>query len=399
MLKRPTSKNRNAVVTFVAGLLRGFPADSTFPDLLFRDADKPSNESSKPFSYIFINLVLIDIRTTIPSLMEILASTSYSTTALRLAASYDIASSFIMYLLQNLGDDVNFSETSQFTAILAPDLLLKLRRDFSETFSLTLEYFRDRWEATVTGVSGLDASARIDPEAPLALTWDNPSVPPSEDPIILAGLRALSLWLREDDNPELHEQAVGAIDMLVPLYLSSTLPNSKIDFRHAILTAFSGIFPSSEDAVQSFLNHEGWDALANDLKQCFRSFGRRGSQSVPVHTQDLIRVLILVVESDTVPQSLKSWIDTIRLVANCAVPSIYHYELLEALIGGWQLAIALFVKAPINMKNKVIEEVKSIKIKAKIFMKNENKKLSANQREGLEEITSELDTLIYKYSK
>jgi hypothetical protein len=393
ILKHPTIKIRHYVVTFVASLLRGFPAGSQFPDLLFRDTNAPSNDSSKPFSYLFINLLLIDVRTTIPLLMETLGSPSYSTTALQLAASYDIISSFIMYLLQNLSDGPETSGNSQFIAVLPPDLLLKLRRDFSETFSLTLEFFRDRWEATVTGVSGLDASARVDPDAPLAITWDNPSMAPSEDPILLAGLRALSLWVREDDNPQLHEQAVGIMDMLIPLYVSSAAPGSKTDFRHPILTAFSGIFPASENAVQSFLDQRGWKVLADDLETSFRILGSCSPQSVPLHTQDLIRVLIMVVESDAVHQSLKAWVEVVHQMANCTVPSVKDDEALETLVGGWQLAVALAIKAPIQLRKTITQELRNIVAKAQIILK-EAAMLDNGTREGLMEIVDGLDDFI-----
>jgi hypothetical protein len=393
ILKSPTIKTRNSVVTFVASLLRGFPAGGQFADLLFRDTRALSDDSSNPFSYLFINLLLIDVRTTIPLLMETLGSSSYSTTTLRLAASYDIISSFIMYLLQNLGDDTDFKEGSQFSAILPPDLLLKLRRDFSETFSLTLEFFRDRWEATVTGVSGLDASARVDPDAPLAITWDNPSVAPSEDPILLAGLRALSLWLREDDNPQLHEQAIGIMDMLIPLYLSSAAPDSKIDFRHPILTAFLGIFPASENAVQSFLDQKGWKVLADDLEISFRLLGSYSLQPVPLHTHDLIRVFILIVESDAVPRSPNLWMEIVRQMANCTIPSVEDGQALETLVGGWQLVVALVMKAPTQIKKTIIQELRDIVTKARIISK-EVGKLDPGTREGLTEVIDGLEDFI-----
>jgi hypothetical protein len=390
-MKRTTTKIRNAVVIFAASLLRGFPADSEFPDLFFRDTQMQSNDSSKPFSYLFMNLLLIDIRTTIPSLMETLASPSYSNTALRLAASYDITSSFILYLLQNLGENTDYTEESQFKTILPPDLLLKLRRDFSETFSLTLEFFRDRWEATVTGASGLDVSARVDPNAPLTLTWDNPFLPPSEDPIILAGLRALSIWLREDDNPQLHEQAVGIMDMLVPLYSRSTPSDAKIDFRHAILTALSGIFPASQDAVQTFLDEKGWKVLADDLTQCFRTLESVEPQPLPLHTQDLIRVLIMVVESDAVPHVPKAWMETVRLTANCTIPTMTDSESLDSIVGGWQLAVALVVKAPVQVGKSVAAEVKSIRMKAASILRERRDVLTVGVEEGLGEVVDGLE--------
>lgn len=293
--------------------------------------------------------------------MEMLASQSYSTTAIRLADSYDILCSFIMYLLENLGPDTDFTDDSQ-PAILPPDLLLKLRRDFSETFSLTLEFFRDRWEATVTGASGLDPSARLDPNAPLTLTWDNPSLSPAGDPIVLAGLRALSLWLREDDNPQLHEQAVGNMDMFIPLYSASMLPDAKADFRHPIITAFSGIFPGSDDAVQAFLNHKGWPVLADDLVQCYRSLGgQKANCYPPTHMQDLIRVLIVVVESSAVPQSQQLWMETVRMMAKSSTPDVNDVETLETVVGGWHLAVSILSKAPKRLQRTFSGDARMIK--------------------------------------
>ncbi|KAF2434539.1 DUF1941-domain-containing protein [Tothia fuscella] len=383
IMTRPATKLRYAVVTLVANLLR--QSDNHFSALLFNDTEQETRpQSSQPFSYVFINLLLIDIRTTIPSLMEILASPEYATTAIRLAASYDITTSFIMYLLQNSEPDTEITDNNT-SSILPPDLLLKLRRDFSETFSLTLELFRDRWESAVTGASGLDPTARRDPETPLALTWDNPTVSPSEDPIILSGLRALSLWLREDDNPQLNEQAIGIMDMLIPLYSGSMGTDAKVDFIHPILTALCGIFPDSEDAVQAFLDEKGWDVLSKDLKQCFTQ------QVFPAHTQDLIRVLLMVVESDSVPQTQQSWMDIVRVMAKYTVPSVRDIEAMETLVGGWQLAVALILKAPRRVRKEMAEEVGTITRKAGGILDEAGERLEEGVKDGLQEIIEGFD--------
>jgi hypothetical protein len=360
--------------------------ESNFPELLFNDTEKEKKTTPQPFSYVFVNLLLIDIRTTIPSLMEILASPDYITTSIRLAASYDIASAFVMYLLQHLGPDTDFAEDSA-PSILPQDLLLKLRRDFSETFSLTLEYFRDRWEATVTGASGLDPSARVDPNAPLTLTWDNPSVSPSEDPIILSGLRALSLWLREDDNPELQEQATGIMDMLIPLYSSSNPSDGRVDFRHPILTALSGILPGSEDAAKSLLAENGWEVLSEDLVRCFTPLETNGDLLLPSHIQDLIRVLLMVVESDAVPQTPQKWMEVVRLVSKkYTLPRVDEVEGMHAVVGGWQLAVALVLKASKKMQKEVIREAQLIVERARQVMDAGGAKLDEGVRDGLMEV-------------
>ena len=105
-------------------------------------------------------------------------------------------------------EDEDDDDRHHVTLNLSPDLLLKLRRDIAETLSLTIEYLRDRYDNAITGVAGLHPSARPSPDtvAPtgsvLSLPWDStaPEHRVTQDPLTLAELRTLSLWLRDDDN-------------------------------------------------------------------------------------------------------------------------------------------------------------------------------------------------------
>jgi hypothetical protein len=390
--KQPTSRGRNACIKLIGNLIQALPPSSGFTFELFNETSS-KNKDGKPFSYIFINLVLIEIRSTIPSLLESLASTSYTSTALRLAACYDIMSAFIMYLLQYLDQDADITEGPP-ESILTPEQFLRIRKDFAETLSLTLEFFRDRWDATVSGAGGLDPSARNDPNTPLALTWDNPSVSPAGDPIVLAGLRALSLWLREDENIELQQEATSLMDMFMALYSSSAAPDAEVDFRHAILTCLTGLLPESDDAVQLFLDQNGWNLLQEDLLRNIVPLNIGSAQPLSAHTQDIIRVLLLVVESETVPQTRLPWMTIVKQLADIKPPSLRDGEKLETLVGGWQLAVALIVKAPQNVKKTNSGNIKGIKQKAETILKEIGRSFNVELIDSLKEVMDGLDGVV-----
>ncbi|TID14627.1 DUF1941-domain-containing protein [Venturia nashicola] len=390
--QQPTSRGRNACIKLVADLIQGLPPTGCFSYELFNESACQNNDSN-PFSYIFINLVLIEIRSTIPSLLESLASASYTSTALRLASCYDIMSAFILYLLQYLDQDADATEGPP-PSVLSPEQFLRIRKDFAETLSLTLEFFRDRWDATISGAGGLDPTARNDPNTPLALTWDNPSVSPAEDPIILAGLRALSLWLREDENVELAQEATSLMDMYMALYSSSMEENAKVDFRHAILTCLTRLVVESDDAVQQFLDQKGWSLLQEDLAQNIALLDIDATLPLSRHTQDLIRVLISVVESETVPQTRLPWMAIVKQLAETKPPSLRDEEKLETLVGGWQLAVALVVKAPQNIKRANAESIKSIQLKARAISREVKHSFNADLADGLGEVIDALKDIV-----
>jgi hypothetical protein len=332
--RKPTPQARTAATRLASEVIQRSPPTGQTVTNLFRGPLPSASTEDKPFAYIFTQYVLIDIRSTIPALMTNLASPSYQTDSLRLAACYDVVTGFITYLVSTMDDELT---------PIPPDLLLKLRRDVSETFSLTLEFFRDRLDAVTTGASGLDPSARTDPKAPAMLTWDNPGTPPEEDPIILSGLRALSLWLREDDNPELNTQALGVADMLAALYESSMRPEAKADFRAPIQVLLEVLLVGEESAVQLFLDNKGWDLLAGDLKQKLES--STGYTSV----SGIVRVLLAVLGSDVVPQSREKWMDVVRLAAGLKT-EIEDIEVLEGIAEVYQLADAVYNKAPVKLQ-------------------------------------------------
>ncbi|KAI9827917.1 MAG: hypothetical protein M1819_006860 [Sarea resinae] len=305
---RPTRANIKSATLLSACLLSTYPA--SFPRLLFQSTasspatrDSASNGPSKPFPYILITLLNIDIRATMPSLLEILASNpaQYQEETRSLAAGYDILTTFIRALVESLdtsdlesGDDsddnneeAGLSSTDAEPALdlLPPDILLSLRKEIAETMSVTMEFVRDRWDAlsavplsasSATSTTISSSSAAAGPTTPLltaassAQSPEQPQPPPLQNDILfLSALPALSLWLHEDDNALLrHEASTNLTEILLYLYggsSSSNNNNSGITGPFGSLTlALSAILESAEGQA-AFHAFDGAGVLIEDL--------------------------------------------------------------------------------------------------------------------------------------
>lgn len=350
---RPTSAGRTAYTVLAAALLQAYP--TTCPTFLFKN-DSPSNTDTKPFSYLFINLLLIDIRSSFPTLLSRLNSTEYPAISQRLAAAFDIISSFIGFLVRRLDD-----ETGLISFSMPPDLLLKLRKDISETMSLTIEYLRDRWDASVAGASGLHPSARAGTAATsegtrLTLTWDSMKDEIHTDPLILAGIRALAIWVREDENKNLRRESAGIMDMLVDLYKTST--PEKLDFRYPILVALEGIL-TTEDGAGSFLGQDGWQVITQDLNDILRNISNEAVSSGMYTNNEAtrgledVRALLAVLDHPSTSYVHEEWMGIVPMVASMKPPSATSAPIdLELQISLLQLATALLTKASGGMQKR-----------------------------------------------
>ncbi|KAI9733772.1 MAG: hypothetical protein M1818_007186 [Claussenomyces sp. TS43310] len=320
---RPTKASRAAYTQCSAALLQAFP--SICPRLLF-GAEQTSDSETKPFYYLFITLLLVDIRSSIPSLLAKLNSPDYPGISMRLAAAFDVMSSFIGFLLREAEDGAQIGSMVMF---MSPDLLLKLRKDIAETMSLTIEYMRDRWDASVAGAAGLHSSARTGAAegTMLTLTWESMKDNVDADPLILAAIRALSIWLREDENENLRNESAGLTDMFIGLYQASS--GNGTDFRYPILAALEANI-STEEGVEIFLNQNGWDALATDLMSMTSSTTtQRGTQdensqdvSSCILTGDasrgieIVRILLAVVDHESMREPREDWMSVIGSTAS-----------------------------------------------------------------------------------
>ncbi len=358
---RPILAGRTAYTQLASSLLQAYP--QTCPSLLFAD-ETSSNAEAKPFSYLFITLLLIETRSSYPTLLSQLNSKEYPATSQRLAAAFDIISSFIGFLVRMLDN-----ESGSPTFNMQPDLLLKLRRDIAETVSLTIEYLRDRWDASFAGASGLHPSARAGTAVTtagtrLTLTWDSMNDGVHADPLILAGIRALAMWIREDENENLRIETAGIMDMLVELYKTSTLET--LDFRSPILLALEGIL-ATDDGVESFLENNGWHVVVQDLDRIQKDImEEHGSAALPamkeaVRGLEIVRVLLAVVDHSSTSFPQEEWMGVVSTAAAMkpvyavSAPIIHEFQ-----ISMLQLATALLSKAASGMQKRFVTSIAAL---------------------------------------
>ena len=324
---RPTPAGRIAWTNLTATLLELYP--ETAPGLIFLDDEKGKGKAKDldgpPFSYVMVSLLLVDLRATLPTLLEKLNSPEYRAVSTRLASAFNILSNFIGYLLRAMDDDI-------FTLIITPDLLLKIRKNISETMSLTVEYLRDRWDASVAGAMGLhpdsrDAAVHTTEGSHLALSWDSKGDNVTEDPLIEAAIMALAIWLREDDGEVLRLESTGLMDMFIELYRSSsiTTPNPKqIDFRRPILAALEGSL-SDDTGTEAFITHSGWQVLSDDLVSILQqssSSSQTPTQALIKETSrglEIIRILLPIAEAEH-PGPREEWMDLVTKISAIYIP-------------------------------------------------------------------------------
>lgn len=351
---KPTASSRAAYTNISATLLQIYPAESS--RLLFSDEAK----SDKPFSYLLINLSLVDLRSSFPALLGQLNTPEYESSSRRLASAFDVVSAFIGFLVRILEDDDLNGPLSSL--IMAPDLLLKLRTSLSETMSLAIEYLRDRWDASVAGAMGLHPDARVGPAktsrgSHLTLAWDSKIDSANQDPLILAAIRALAIWLREDDNDTLRKEAAGLSDMLMDLYKASA--SGRLDFRSPVLVALEGI-AMVDDGVTSLLENEGWEVLTRDMLTILQASSSASDESEAARGIEIVRVLLPIAEREQ-PGSREAWMAVVTAVAAWDVPDSEEPPVvLEFQVAVLQLVTALLANTHPNMQRRYVHSISAV---------------------------------------
>lgn len=243
------------------------------------------------------------------------------------------------------------------TFIMTPDNLLKLRKGIYETMSVTAEYLRDRWDASVAGAMGLHPDARAGTTETATgtyhtLAWDSIKDNADEDMFILSAVRALALWLREDDNDSLRKETTGLMDMFMDLYRTSS--QEKLDFRSPILVALEGV-TTMVKGRDSLLANDGWRILTSDLNSILQHGSRTCTEEDASRATDIVRILLPIVEQETsgIPEA---WMDLITAVAAWDVsdaeqpsPSLMVQE---AQVATLQLCCAVLVAANSGMRKR-----------------------------------------------
>ncbi|RKF59259.1 Uncharacterized protein C16C4.02c [Erysiphe neolycopersici] len=352
VVKKPTKDGRTAYTKLAASLLLIWPNSCAI--LLFENS-QDKNVDSKPFSYLFVNLLLIDIRSTIPTLLPELNDPGYLETSQRLSAAFNIISAFLGFLVKSL------DAPEQCKLNLAPDLLLKLRKNIAETFSLSIEYMRDRWDASVAGAAGLHPSARsAAPGARLGLTWESMKNDVSTDPLLYAATRTLAIWIREDENDNLRCESAGLMDMWIDLYRRGRDGQDTLDYRYSIALALEGIV-STYDGIESFLNQDGWQAFADDLNHIIR--GTNGSYlsnweyllaEASLGIQ-IVKILLAVVDHPNTGTVEEAWMSIVKSTTGIQIrigptpPIVTEFQ-----IAILQLSLALLTKAADGMTRRYV---------------------------------------------
>jgi hypothetical protein len=244
---------------------------------------------------------------------------------------------------------------------MTPENLLQLRKGISETMSLTAEYLRDRWDASIAGAMGLHPDARTDIAETSTgkhhtLAWDSMKDNADDDMFILSAVRALALWVREDENDTLRKEATGLMDMFMDLYKSSS--QDKLDFRSAVLVALEGLIALPQ-GCELLLANEGWTILTRHLNSILQHPQTCREQDAS-RAIDIVRVLLPIVEQEArgVPEN---WMDLITSVAAWDIPDsgLSHLSR-EALVAALQLCCAILVEANSGMRQRYRHSIAAI---------------------------------------
>lgn len=360
--------------------------------VLFGARDKDKTLDEKPESYIFVTVLLINIRATIPSLQEKLHSAEYPEISERIANAYEIISAFIGFLVHLEAMDSDNEDDgpgSMFSAPMAVNLLMKLRVNISEVMSLTIEHLRDRYDSSTAGAAGLHPSARAPSGGssnPLPIAWDTSSGI-LKDPLTLSQLRPLSLWLSGEDSDALRREASGIMDVLLSMYQDT----SNRDFPSAALLCLEGIIEIPE-GIEAFLREEGWVILAADLEHILRN------STDHAHGIEIVRILLRVVEADVTGPAKEEWMSIVDLarqsVAGAPKTTDSGLDLdLDLGVAICQLAVELMVRAPRNIRNRKRDAVLDVRNHAKALLLAKLGGVSGDVRDGLEEVVQGLDSL------
>ncbi|KAI9762209.1 MAG: hypothetical protein M4579_000532 [Chaenotheca gracillima] len=353
----PTLQSRKACILLSSALLQTYP--TSFPSLLFRDGPKQRGpEGDKPFLYFFMNMVLIDIRTSVPSLMEILDKPSYQEASRFVSAGFDIVSAFIGFLvelLDEVDDDTvdrgKLSDESNPWLLLDPDLLLKLRRDISETMSLTIEFLHDRWNHTHPAPNQLTSPPTTNQTTPEST---------ASDPLVLAAIRALTLWIREDDSPSLRKEASSITEVLLDLYTQSSSLSSHSDptipdFTSPVLLSLIPIL-TTKQGMAAF-------ATANGFATLWLDFERRvlPSQDLSFDGSTIIQVLRASLEESKILSQAQTT-SLPEVLTACVQADVRERgerdDVRQELCG---LALEMVQRAPASSRRKIAKEITEFK--------------------------------------
>ncbi|KAI1104215.1 DUF1941-domain-containing protein [Jackrogersella minutella] len=365
---RPNAASRSAYTNCAAALLLVYPESA--PRQLFFDEKK----SSKSFSYLFINLITVDLRATLPSLLSKLNDPNYPLISQRLTSALNILTVFISQLIGWMEelDNSKPGKALEYSWLkMPPELVLKLSSSIGQTLSVVIEYLRDRWDASVAGAQGLHPNARTgsahtDFGSHKTLAWDTKDGNAATDSFVLSAIRAIALWVRDDDGDVLREEAADLMDMFMELYQSNSLTPthlSGLDYRLSILASLEGILRTAR-GMEAFNERNGWKTLAVDMLEILQLSSTRNL----LPEADILRgsriALVLQIVAASEESTPEDWMSIVTGVAAYDVPNRSGDPKIESLLDFQmdvlQLTAMLVENASPGMKKRYRHSIEAI---------------------------------------
>lgn len=254
-MRGPSPEEREYCIVITAQLMHLFPLP------LFFATGTASKALRNPFPYVFIQVVIIDAQAAFSSLIEQHNSSIYADLVRRQAACFDIIVAYLTYL----SNTTSLNETG-----LDSNLLLRLRNDIGVTFQLSLEFLQEVWNLSQSGFVG----SVINLKEKHQLACSTAPLRFCTNPVITSIMRALSLWLQEDDS--LRKDAACITHLLLDVWKTSEL---RVEFRSWIVAALDGITDEEPGRIE-FLCRGGWDSLWNHVKFTYEKGNRAAENDV-----------------------------------------------------------------------------------------------------------------------
>lgn len=184
---------------------------------------------------------------------------------------------------------------------------------------------------------------------PLSLTWES-GLPGGllTDPLVVASVRALGLWLREEES--LRVEAGGMVDFFLGLWTKGA--EAGVDYRVWVLGALEGVCEEEHGRVQ-FAKYKGWDTVWGDLKRIYG--GGLEEDEVRLAIAEA-RLLVEVVTMEG--RAEEGWVKDVAATANIKGVSGVRVELDAEVL---KLASACLANVGRGNRNRLQAEVRKVR--------------------------------------
>ena len=218
---------------------------------LFIPYSDPENKvGGKPQTYDFVIMLVSEITQSVTEYDKLSKqSDEYSEETVRLKAFYELLGCFIVHLI---GREYAGTPQNPVKPLLPPDLLLILRKLISELMQTSILTIRERFGPSGTAIKLRDPVQ----EARWKFPWTMVHL------VTRSQLRAMSMWLREDDGDKLRKEAASITDVLLQLLVQG----EELEVANEVMMCLEGI-SRTPAGTKSFLALGGWQILTKELER------------------------------------------------------------------------------------------------------------------------------------